>query len=511
MKITAIEIENIRCFKSVPRTELSKSINIFIGPNNTGKTTILKSIYLLQYNSFDLNDITQGHDKGEIKLSFIGENSPYFTNDRNLDTFFFELNRFDNKIKCQLGLSDDTIFYSNFSKFPEHEPQNLIYPYLSKRKVNGYNGSFSETNGKDVTNTLTNLPLRIDKLITRQGRASKIYFDACIDVLGFEVRTIAVNNDKVAAYYTNDDTDIPITAMGEGVANVLGLITQLCIAKGNKIFIIEEIENDIHPKALKALLRLIVDKSSSNQFFISTHSNIVMKYLGSESDAKIFKVNTEIKDENDMSLFVSKLAEISTIPEARRQVLEDLGYEFFDFDLWEFWLFLEESSAEVLIREYFINWFTNLSPTKIRTFSSGGVEKLKSRFEDFNKLFVFLHLQPTYKNKVWVLIDSGDREREIINDFNKTYVNEKNGWSKDNFRQLTKHDFEEYYPAIFQERVIETLAINNSDEKRKAKKLLLDDVKSWIKDNPEKAKEEFEKSAADVIEHLKFIEKQINS
>jgi hypothetical protein len=57
--------------------------------------------------------------------------------------------------------------------------------------------------------------------------------------------------------------------MGEGIPHLLGLINDLCLAE-NKLFLIEEPENDIHPKALKRLLDLIIQKSQSNQFVIST-------------------------------------------------------------------------------------------------------------------------------------------------------------------------------------------------------------------------------------------------
>jgi hypothetical protein len=68
--------------------------------------------------------------------------------------------------------------------------------------------------------------------------------------------------------------------------------------------------------------------------------------------------------------------------------LEELGYDFFDFDLWRAWLFLEESSAEVLIRDHFIRWFFPELSYKIRTFSAGGSGKIISRFEDFDRLFI---------------------------------------------------------------------------------------------------------------------------
>ena len=35
-------------------------------------------------------------------------------------------------------------------------------------------------------------------------------------------------------------------------------------------------------------------------------------------------------------------------------MLSDLGYELGDFDLWEGWIFFEESSSEKIVREYLI-------------------------------------------------------------------------------------------------------------------------------------------------------------
>jgi hypothetical protein len=71
------------------------------------------------------------------------------------------------------------------------------------------------------------------------------------------------------------------------------LIIYLATAK-NKLFLIEELENDIHPEALKQLLELIIEKSDGNQFIITTHSNIVMKYLGACEETKILQVTMEL-------------------------------------------------------------------------------------------------------------------------------------------------------------------------------------------------------------------------
>ncbi len=398
--------------------------------------------------------------------------------------------------------------HGSFLRLPEKEPNNLIYPYLSKRKAVDYTDAINEANANSVSGNFTNLYSKIDRLVTPQFQpGNRQYVEACKQILGFEISTLALGGGKKAVYFVHNIEHIPLTAMGEGVANILGLITDLCVAE-DKIFLIEEPENDIHPKALKALLRLIIEKSETNQFFVSTHSNIVMKYLGSSPRSKIFNVTNELRDSRRENLFVSEIKEISDSPEERRQVLEDLGYDFFDFDLWRGWLFLEESSAEVIIRDYLIDWFVKPLKNKVRTFSAGGTSAIIPKFEDFDKLFIYLHLEPTYKNKVWVLIDAGEEELGIISKMKDKYV--KAGWNEANFGQFSEHDFEKYYPSEFHPKVGEILRISDKQKRRNAKKELLEEVKQWISANESLAKEKFKESANEVIERLKQINKEIN-
>ena len=232
-----------------------------------------------------------------------------------------------------------------------------------------------------------------------------------------------------------------------------------------------------------------------------------MKYLGASLGSKIFSITSELTDSQRPKLFISKLREIPNNVDDRRAVLENLGYEFNDFGLWNAWLFLEESSAEILIREWFIKWYVPKLLNKMRTFSANSLSQIIPKFDDFNKLFVFLHLEPVYKNKVWVIIDGGKEEREIIETLRNTYI--KNGWKEDNFSQFSEHDFERYYPKQFKAKVNLVLAETNKQKRREAKKILLEEIKQWILSNEKIAKEEFKISAEPVINKLKEIARQI--
>lgn len=503
MKITAIKLQNIRGFQNLPKTIMSEGINIFIGANNSGKSTLLNSVFQLQRQVLTKHDITLGNKTGRIELFFSGNHSSNSNFNPANERVIFRLESDQNNFGLRSGQE-----HGSFNRIQEQEPNNLIYPYLSKRKSVNYTDAINELNANSVSGNFLNLYSKIDRLVTPQFQpGNSQYVEACKNILGFEVSTLALGAGKKAVYFVHNLEHIPLTAMGEGVANILGLITDLCVANEN-IFLIEEPENDIHPKALKALLRLIIEKSTSNQFFISTHSNIVMKYLGGAIDSKIFNISNNLRDTNRPNLFISEVREISQNPEERRQILEDLGYDFFDFDLWKGWLFLEESSAEVIIRDYLISWFIKPLQNKIRTFSAGGSSAIIPKFDDFDKLFVFLHLEPTYKNKVWVIIDSGVEEEIIIDKLKNKYT--KSGWNESNFSQFNKHDFELYYPSEFKLKVDEIIEISDKQKKRNAKKMLLEEVKNWIASDEISAKEKFKESAKEVIEILKLISKEIN-
>jgi len=503
MWISQIRLESIRGFASQYSLDLSQKINLFVGQNNAGKSTILNTILLLQrQNSLTFTDITLGNEQGRVEI-WLNELGNYARKYSVIDPQYNKVIKTFNKNGSSEGVIKGANGGVGFGGFPEIEPQNVLYPYLSKRKVANYDESVNLDATNSVTGNFQFLSAKIARLCNVNHPNSQAYQQACEEIIGFPISTVASGNGQKAAYIIESFTEIPLSAMGEGISNLLGLIVDLCIAE-EKIFLIEEPENDIHPKALKALLALIEKKSTNNQFFISTHSNIVTKYLGSIESAKIFRVAMSFAQNSKLP--ISKVEEVANAPSARLQLLEELGYEPFDFGQWKAWLILEESSAEVTIRNFLIPAFVPKLKTKLRTYSARSLGEVEPKFKDFNNLFVFVHLEEIYKNKAWVLVDSGENESKIISEMQEMYS--QSGWDKENFLQLSEHDFEKYYPDRFQERVNEILVITNKKQKMESKKKLVEEVKQWIKDFPDDAKQEFAISAKEVIDILKTINKK---
>ncbi len=184
-------------------------------------------------------------------------------------------------------------------------------------------------------------------------------------------------------------------------------------------------------------------------------------------------------------------------------MLRQLGYELYDFDLWEGWLILEESSAEVIIRDYLIPWFAP-KLSRVRTIAAGGTSKAEPMFEDFRRLFLFTHLEQPYRGRAWVVVDGDDLGQDVVKKLQGKYRD----WPADHFRTWTEEDFESYYPSRYASQV-KTIAELPHDKKQGPKKALLDEVKAWCDSEPEVARGEFEASAAEVIAFLHEIENKL--
>ena len=484
MKITKLEISNIRCFIDV-NIELSPGINVIVGPNNNGKTTLLNCISVIQQPRLISPQYSRlNADYGVIKVSF----------DNVIHSYF---NPTINKFVTKTNLGDiqghfNEQYHSLSNGIPNTEPLNYIIPYQSRRKVGQYSEGITKDDVSQVTGTLSNLYAKIDRISNPEYQpAYSEYIKACDEIIGFRVSTFNSNNGKKAGYIIRNEDNIPIDMMGEGIASLLGLIVDLCRVE-NKLFIIEEPENDIHPKALKKLLDLIAIKSTTNQFVITTHSNIVLRNLGAVDNSKIFKVEMSMVDK----IPTSKVELVET-SEDRRFALEDLGYELFDYNLWSYWIFFEESSAERIIRDFLIPWFFPHFKNKVRTFSARTSNEIKMKFDDFNRIFVFLHLQEIYKNRVWIVIDSGHQEKKILDEIYSRYKN--HGWEQENFIQLGNHDFEQYYPKRFSVCVDEIIKETDGAKKRYLKHVLLDKVIKFSQEDARNARSEFKESASEVL------------
>lgn len=514
MIINEIVLKNVACFSGEHRISLSPKLNIIAGKNNSGKSTIIKTLKLLQSGNSSFNypkhmaRVNSDDSMAIVKF----ENAEK----RLIDIFAKGIGHppagFTNKIALYFGLENsiptrlipnqeepnfDRKKYAHHFNFPPKEPLNPFIYFLSRRKTVGFDSQLNEESTYRVNDSLRNLPARVNHIRNTDSETFIQYSNYCKNIVGMEIGISASREGGELGFYIGNSQYIPIDAMGEGTANLVGLITELCLCK-DKIFLIEELENDLHPEALRAMLDLIIEKSTSNQFIITTHSNIVVRHLGAEEGAKTLSIEMTIEGK----LPTSQIKDITNRPKLKAELLRKLGYDIFDLGLYSGYLILEESTAESIINQVIIPLFIPRLAGRLRTIAANGVDDIEPRVMDFHRLFVFTHTSEVYTDRAWVRLD-GDEAGIKIRD---TLLNKFKKAGPSNIACFERNNFELYYPENFQEKVSLILKMEHGKAKQEAKASLLKSVLDWTLINQEEAKIEFSKSASEIIEDLKRIE-----
>lgn len=317
------------------------------------------------------------------------------------------------------------------------------------------------------------------------------------NILGFVPTATLGDGRTEIGRWANAQVAIPIEQMGRGVLSLIGIITSLAETEG-KCFLIEELENDLHPRALKKVLDLIIQSSKSNQFVISTHSPTVLNHLGGVEGTKVFSVSSSMTGLRP----TSKYQLVPDDPSERLRIIQELGFELSDVNLADAWLLLEEATSETFIKKYFVKWFAPQLTGRLSTVSCNGVNDVEPRFIAFQRFMVFLHLSAPFNHRVWVAVDDDDAGRRVIRLMKEKFVNTM---PESRFMNFSHDNFEKYYPPEFQSRVNEALAIEDQDTRKREKNLLRQSVEEWIKSDEVRAIECFAESASDVIELLRSI------
>lgn len=500
MRVSHLNINGFRSIESTGKPIVLSNLNILVGANNAGKSSIIKALHLLQTGSINREDIRAGHNSFtvNIHLKDIPRGHSIL---KSREWNSAEYSVFFNKEGVLTFTISNGEVNPATDQIPNKEPAHFIVPFLAKRKTASFAQDVRQEYALSIANDLQYLAAKLSRISNPSYPTHDAYVSTCKAVLGFLVSAVPGDQGLKPGIYLPDRSTIPIEQMGEGVPNIAALLISLAESR-EKLFLIEEPENDLHPKALKALLDLIIESSQYNQFVISTHSNIVVRHLASIEGSKLFNIKTEAN-------VLPTKASVELVPqtvEARMDVLKELGYSFSDFDLWDGWLIVEEASAERIIRDYLIPWFVP-ELTRVRTISTKGADEVEPMFKDWNRLVCYSHLEEAYRNRAWVRVDGDMKGKEIVDRLKGTYKT----WTPDRFNIYTQPQFENYYPQDFSKEVQTVLGVTDRRKRQEEKKSLSERVRAWLDEDKVRGKAALEVSAKEVIDDLKLISIQLKA
>jgi hypothetical protein len=202
MKLLSFQLKNIRCFEDTGAVDLSQNVNVFVGRNNSGKTTILSSILSLQTGFQFGHENVRPHtnDSAFVKFDVQWPNQPFSSN-----------------IGIGAGMKQVSLLYTydGSGKLPSvtHQPgvgnpafvstrPNAVFePFLARRKAVAFQETANSGVSNNVTGTLQYLYSRIAEIAVSGHPRHEKFRKALDDVLGFQITTRLSSGGTEAGFY----------------------------------------------------------------------------------------------------------------------------------------------------------------------------------------------------------------------------------------------------------------------------------------------------------------------
>jgi len=308
--LKSIEINKFRGLDNLVINDFSR-INLFVGKNNSGKSSILESIFLLvgmsnpnipgKVNQMRGLNIKTADDFKYLfnKLNF--NNNPEFKGkfsdsmERNLKLYpiYGKIKgaALDNRNIVREDISTDASTASpkasgielDFSIKRNHQQKqsyknSLTYNFpefhlnQNNRYIEELQAVYIYGNNNDI-NTLS----RFSEIV--KMKKSDLVLDA-LQLIDPNIESIHALPDGLFFSYKDIDELVPSNISGDGVRKYLNIITTI-VEKKNSIILIDEIENGLHFSAHKLLWKSIFSMLElfDVQLFISTHNIETLKCL----------------------------------------------------------------------------------------------------------------------------------------------------------------------------------------------------------------------------------------
>lgn len=353
MNITKVHIENFKTFKGSFKLTLNKGVNILVGDNEAGKSTIIEAIHLaltgLHNGKYLRNELSQYVFNNEVVSEYIesldknstvnplpkilievfieGEETAEFEGDGNSEKakvsgFYFKV-EFDENYQKEYanlvklgGIKTLPIEYYNVSWSSFSRDENITPRTIPIKSALIDSSSNRLQNGSDIyISRIVKEFLESNEIveISQAHRRMKESFmgEEAIKKINEKIKTASKISDKKVELSVELSSknawenslmtyleDVPFHYIGKGEQCLVK--TKLALghkkAKEANIILLEEPENHLSYSKLNQLISDIKNDSGDKQILISTHSSFVANKLGLEhlillNDKKTVRLN----------------------------------------------------------------------------------------------------------------------------------------------------------------------------------------------------------------------------
>lgn len=264
MYIQKITIKNFKSFIDetiefcVPDgTNQGSGLNIFVGENNTGKTTVFAAILKLNTT----NGIPEEERRGALQSEIILiDNEQKEKHLKNMSGSY----QFPEKLLGESTINSNDITFVSSRRY-WNDQFNSEMPYLNYKSHTTNQGISYQTDEQ-----LPQLLANIEK--TKKIEFTKIMQELIPDFYDWSVDKADSKSRTQIKYFVSASQKHSANALGDGVISLFRIAAHLIHETETKILIIDEPELSLHPQAQKKLFNFLKGLSRTKQILISTHS-----------------------------------------------------------------------------------------------------------------------------------------------------------------------------------------------------------------------------------------------
>lgn len=324
-----MQFKNITFKNSSVSYPVSK-VNVIVGPNNSGKTELLRDLMRCAYSENATTTVISS-----ARVSPITD----FSKDLLSNVTFGQQKNAHQKGKLVLGLNPNLVSGNEFLLDVEHyeKSKNLsINSYPSELKAMQVAFLESEHRLQIVGQTDSHNP-QIDPpenllqclFVDRTG-AEKALSELMLETFGVQIR-LDFSSMRTLCLRIGDFNSIDVDPRttfeqmrekpllhteGHGIKSFASTAMSILLCE-NRILLIDEPEEFLHPTYQRKLGRWIAEQSSkiSGQIFIATHSSSVLSgLLSASSDVTVFRIQRNINGTAGIEINKENIQALSTSP-----------------------------------------------------------------------------------------------------------------------------------------------------------------------------------------------------
>jgi AAA15 family ATPase/GTPase len=337
VKYQKLNIENFRGISNLEITDL-KGINLLVGRNNCGKTSVLEALFLLS-----------GMSNPQLPLNIHNFRDLILANDEDFSFMFKNLDfAFPISLQGSVDSNDRKLTISPFYGF--YQPKNDSKPIVARsenlaalsnfRMVEGINFDFETPIGEKyhcefhLKEGKVTLPVNYKENLICSYLSTKIAnvvndkqienllvhkrLGSIISILkGIEPAVKDIRMGARSMVYVDIDAErlIPINVMGDGMCKILALLAAIA-AMENGVLLIDEIENGLHYSSLSVVWKALISacKEYNVQIIATTHSYECVEAFSKSyetfdpegDDIRLFRIDKE-GDKHKAFLYNAKI------------------------------------------------------------------------------------------------------------------------------------------------------------------------------------------------------------